>query len=84
MFTLDDLKQTRYFQDVIKEAKVEQSRKMILIVIKARFIDDLPPDVVEKLNQIEELSCLDKILKKTATAKNIAEFCSFLEQVLDK
>lgn len=78
MFTLDDLKQTRYFQDVIQEAKIEISRKYILRALKIRFNDNPPSGIVEKLNQIEDLSCIDKIFDKSITAKSLAEFCSFL------
>ncbi|RUT07900.1 hypothetical protein DSM106972_021600 [Dulcicalothrix desertica PCC 7102] len=83
MFTLDDLKQTRYFQDVQQEAKVENARKYILEVLKARFANDIPSKIVEKLNQIEDLSCLDEIHRKAATAKSLAEFRSFVKQLPD-
>lgn len=83
MFTLDDLKQTRYFQDVQQEVRVENTHKNILEVLKARFTNDIPSKIVEKLNQIDDLSCLSEINKKAATAKNLAEFRSFLKQVSD-
>lgn len=85
MFTLDDLKQTRYFQDVIQEAKVEQSRKSILTALEVRFItDNIPSGVIEKLNQIEDFYCLDQILEKSVTVESLTEFCSFLEQLPNK
>lgn len=74
MFTLDDLKQTRYFQDVIKEAEVEIAREYILKLLKICFTDDIPYSFVEKLNQIEDLPCLDDIYEKTITTKSITEF----------
>lgn len=83
MFTLDELKQTRYFQDVKQEGRVEEARDGILEVFKLRFSNDVPPKVVEKLNQIQDLSCLKEIHKKAVTAKNITEFRSFLKQVPD-
>lgn len=83
MFTLDDLKQTRYFQDVQQEARVETTRNNILQILKVRFTKDVPPKIVEKLNQIEDLSCLDEIHKKAVTVKSIAEFRSFLKQLPD-
>lgn len=83
MFTLDELKQTRYFQDVQQEARVETTRNNILQILKVRFTKDIPPKIVEKLNQIEDLSCLDEIHRKAVTAKSLAEFRSFLKQPPD-
>lgn len=83
MFSLDDLKQTRYFQDVRQEAKAETRREDILKVLKLRFTKDAPSKILEKLNQIEDLPCLDEIFDKAVTVKSIADFRSFLKQVPD-
>jgi hypothetical protein len=59
MFGLDDLKQTRYFQDVMQEGRLESTRNSILSVLEACFCNR-PLDYMQKLNKIEDLSTFKK------------------------
>jgi predicted transposase YdaD len=82
MFSLDDLKKTRYIQDIQQEAKVENAREYILKVVQARFANT-PSDVVNTLNLIEDLPSLDGILQTALAAKNITEFRKALKTCIE-
>lgn len=81
MFGLDDLKQTRYFQDVMLEASLKTAREDVLRVLKVRFTNE-PYDIVEILNRVEDLSCLNTLLEKAVTVKNNTEFKQALKEVV--
>jgi predicted transposase/invertase (TIGR01784 family) len=80
MFGLDDLKQTRYFQDVMHDAKLENAREDVLSVLEARFAN-IPSNYVPILNKIEDLSILKGLLVRAATVQNLAEFQRSLKEV---
>lgn len=80
MFGLDDLKQTRYFQDVMEEGSLKTAREDILYVLEIRFANR-PSDYIQKLNKIEEPSVLKALLNRAVTAQNIAEFQQSLQEV---
>lgn len=73
MFWLDDLKKTRYFQDVMKEGGLKTARESILSVLEARF-GNRPLEYMQKLNKIEDSSVLEGLLIRAVTVENIAEF----------
>ena len=79
MFGLDDLKQTRYFQDVMLEGSLKTAREDVLS-LKARFAN-IPDYCVQILNKIEDLSILKGLLVRAATVQNIAEFQRSLKEV---
>jgi predicted transposase/invertase (TIGR01784 family) len=78
MFSLDDLKKTRYFQDVMEDGRLEKARQYILSVLEARFTN-VPSDISEKLNSIQDSSVLDRLHKQAITVKKIAEFQQLLK-----
>ncbi|BAZ11973.1 hypothetical protein NIES4071_38010 [Calothrix sp. NIES-4071] len=78
MFSLDDLKKTRYFQDVMEEGGLRKARQYIVSVLQARFTN-VPSGILEKLNSIEDSSVLDRLIIQAATVKNIAEFQQILK-----
>ncbi len=80
MFGLDDLKQTRYFQDVMEEASLKTAREDVLSVLEARFANK-PSDYIQKLNKVDDLSVLKGLLMRAATVQNIAEFQQSLQEV---
>jgi hypothetical protein len=80
MFGLDDLKKTRYFQDVMRDGMLENARKYILLVLKVR-LKNVPPDIEEILNSINDLSFLDSLIRQAVTVNNISEFQQSLKEV---
>ncbi|OKH50365.1 hypothetical protein NIES2101_19490 [Calothrix sp. HK-06] len=73
MFGLDDLKQTRYFQDVMEEGGLKNARKYILSVLETRFAN-VPQDIGKTLNSINDSSFLDSLIRQAVNVQNIAEF----------
>jgi predicted transposase YdaD len=80
MFGLDDLRQTRYFQDVMQDGRLEAARESILRVLKVRFTNQ-PDDFIETLNKIDDLSSLNGLLEKAVTVKDVPEFKQALKEV---
>ncbi len=80
MFGLDDLKQTRYFQDVMEEGGLKKARKYILSVLETRFAN-VPSDIGKILNSINDSSFLDSLIRQAVTVQNIAEFQQLLQEV---
>ncbi len=73
MFGLDDLKLTRYFQDVMLEGSLKTAREDVLSVLEVRFAY-IPDYCIQILNKIKDLSILKGLLVSAATVQNIAEF----------
>ena len=82
MFGLDDLKQTRYFQDVMLEGSLKNARENILSILKARF-GKVPSSFTQKLNKIEDLTVLTELVTRAATVPNISEFQQALNDIAD-
>ncbi|GJD21977.1 hypothetical protein RIVM261_069330 [Rivularia sp. IAM M-261] len=82
MFGLDDLKQTRYFQDVMLEGSLKNARENILSILKARF-GKVPSSFTQKLNKIEDLTVLTELVTCSATVQNISEFQQALNDIAD-
>ncbi|BAZ12272.1 hypothetical protein NIES4071_41020 [Calothrix sp. NIES-4071] len=82
MFGLDDLKQTRYFQDVMLEGSLKAKREDILSILKARF-EKVPSSFAQKLSKIEDLTVLTELVTRAATVQNISEFQQAINDIED-
>jgi hypothetical protein len=80
MFGLDDLKQTRYFQDVKQDGRLEKAREAILSILETRFTS-VPQDIGKILNNINDSSFLDSLIRRAVIVQNINEFQQLLKEV---
>ena len=61
-----------------QEGVLQQKREDVIEVLEVRF-EELPDELVEKINQIEDLELLKTLLRQGITISSIAEFQGLLE-----
>lgn len=81
MFTLDELRSTRYFQDVAAEARSEELIIAIVGVLETRF-EATATDLENNLRLITDITQLRQVLKKAVQASSLDEFQAWLTESL--
>ena len=66
-------------QEGMSEGVLQQRREDVLEVLEVRF-SDLPSDLVDSINQIEDLELLKTLHRQAITIGSLAEFQAVLEQ----
>lgn len=62
------------------EGKLEGARENILLVLEVRFVN-VPSDIREILDSINDLSFLNSLIRQAVTVNNISEFQQLLKEV---
>ncbi|NET85118.1 MAG: hypothetical protein F6J94_25350 [Moorea sp. SIO1F2] len=65
----------------IEEGILQNSRETLLEVLQVRF-EDLPRELVDKINQIESVSVLKTLHRQGITIASLKEFQGWLDQLL--
>ncbi|NEP50586.1 MAG: hypothetical protein F6K65_17980 [Moorea sp. SIO3C2] len=68
-------------QEGIEEGILQTSRETLLEVLQVRF-EDVPRELVEKINQIESVSVLKTLHRQGITIASVEEFQGWLDQLL--
>jgi glutathionyl-hydroquinone reductase len=55
----------------------KNARESVIIVLRSRF-EEIPDEIEDAINKIEDLSLLKQALERAATANSITEFEQFL------
>ncbi|GAB1540866.1 hypothetical protein NUACC21_35350 [Scytonema sp. NUACC21] len=61
----------------MKRGALENARESVITVLRVRF-GEVPPELMEALNNISELSFLKQLLEQAATVNTFAEFQQLL------
>ena len=61
------------------EGLVQKGREDIIEVLEVRF-EELPNELIERINQIEDLELLKTLLRQAITIGSVADFQGLLEQ----
>ena len=67
-------------QEGLDEGILQKGREDVIDVLTIRF-SDVPPSLVEAINQIEDPSLLKTLLRQAITIGSLAEFQGFLDQL---
>jgi len=67
-------------QEGLSEGILQKGREDVIDVLTIRF-SDVPPSLVEAINQIEDPSLLKTLLRQAITIGSIAEFQGNLDQL---
>ena len=67
-------------QEGLSEGILQKGREDVIDVLTIRF-SDVPPSLVEAINQIEDPSLLKTLLRQAITIGSLAEFQGFLDQL---
>ena len=80
MFTLDDLKETRYFQDVKLEGKLEGIQQEISLIIRLlkRKVSDLSPELELKVRNLP-LEILEDLGEALLDFSSLEDLTSWLD-----
>ena len=65
------------------EGAIQQGSEYLLEVLNIRF-SDVPNEVVDKINQIEDLTILKTLFREAITINDLASFQTRLEQLLER
>ncbi|NET62706.1 MAG: hypothetical protein F6K47_43445 [Symploca sp. SIO2E6] len=71
--------EVRGMQRGIKQGTVQTARESVLEVLTVRF-EVVPPEVIEAINQIEDVSVLKQLLREAIAISSMVEFQQLLSQ----